>query len=150
MQAVMGLRCTKAKICAWRLMKRYEAMKRGKGSGKTITATARKIAVVILDMLAENAAFDIGKMTDCGLAKKSSDMSVMAATAAEATVKEKPAKRRMCEEKKTALPAKRKKAGQRPVSWLTFYRRRRSTDAWRRVRRGQGSCPTRSFRQSQR
>jgi hypothetical protein len=33
-------------------MTRYEAMKRGKGSGKTITATARKMAVIIRDMLA--------------------------------------------------------------------------------------------------
>jgi hypothetical protein len=63
----MGLRRMKAKTCAWRLMQRYEAMKRSKGSGKTITATAGKLAVIIRDMLTEDAAFDVGKMTDRGL-----------------------------------------------------------------------------------
>jgi flagellar motility protein MotE (MotC chaperone) len=66
----------KAKTCAWRLMQRYEAMK----AGKTITATAGKMAVIIWNMLTEEAAFDVGKMTDRGLAKKLSEMSVQAAT----------------------------------------------------------------------
>ncbi|MDR0382870.1 MAG: hypothetical protein LBH50_02665 [Spirochaetaceae bacterium] len=67
-------------------MKRYEAMKLSKGSGKTITATARKIAVIIWKMLTEEAEFDTGKMTDRGLEKKSSDMGVLAKAAAEAAV----------------------------------------------------------------
>jgi transposase len=41
-QAVMELRRMKTKICAWRLMKRYEAMKGSRGSGKTITAAAKE------------------------------------------------------------------------------------------------------------
>jgi hypothetical protein len=81
-------------------MKRYEAMKLSKGSGKTITATARKLAVIIRDMLTEDSEFDTGKMTDRGLAKKSSEMSVLATAAAEAVAKEKPAKRRTNEVKK--------------------------------------------------
>jgi hypothetical protein len=60
-RTVMGLRRMKAKTFSWHLMKRYEAMKLSKGSGKTITATARKIAVIIREMLAEDAEFDTGK-----------------------------------------------------------------------------------------
>jgi hypothetical protein len=63
---------------------------------------AGKLAVIIRDMLTEEAAFDVGKMTDRGLAKKSSEMGVQAATAtttAEAE-REKPAKRRGGEVKK--------------------------------------------------
>jgi hypothetical protein len=57
-------------------------------------------------------------MTDLGLAKKSSGMSVLAmasATAAEATAKEKSAKQRTDEVKKPALPAKN---GKKPGSGL--------------------------------
>jgi hypothetical protein len=89
-------------------MKRYEAMKGSKGSGKTITATARKLAVIIWNMLTEEAGFDAGKMTDRGLEKKSSEMGVLA-TAAEAAAKEKPAKLRTDGVKKPALPAKNEK-----------------------------------------
>jgi hypothetical protein len=91
----------------------------GYGLGKTITATARKLAVIIWNMLTEDAAFDVGKMTDRGLAKKSSEMGAQAATAtttaeaetmaAEAEKEEKPAKRRGSEVKKPALPAKNEK-----------------------------------------
>jgi hypothetical protein len=105
----------KAKTCAWRLMKRYEAMKLSKGSGKTITTTARTMAVIIRDMLTEDAEFDAGKMTDRGLEKKSSDMSVLATAAAETAAKENPAKRRTDEVKKTALPVKN---GKKPGSGL--------------------------------
>jgi hypothetical protein len=66
-------------------------------------------------MLAEDAEFDTGKMTDRGLEKKSSEMSVLAMAAemaVEAAAKEKPAKRRTDEVKKTGVAGKkRKKAG---------------------------------------
>ena len=73
-QVVMGLRRMKAKTCTWRLMQRYEAMKRSKGSGKSITATARKVAVIIWHMLSEEEEFDIRKMVDRKLGKKSEAM----------------------------------------------------------------------------
>jgi transposase len=73
-QVVMGLRRMKKKTVSWRFMQRYEAMKKGKGSGRAIIATARKIAVVIWHMLSEDAEFDIGKMVDQKLAKKSESM----------------------------------------------------------------------------
>jgi hypothetical protein len=92
-------------------------MKLNKGSGKTITATARKMAVIIWNMLTEDAEIDAGKMTDRGLEKKSSDMSVLATAAAETVVeaaaKEKPAKLRTDGVKKPALPVK---TGKKPGS----------------------------------
>jgi hypothetical protein len=100
-QTVIGLR---------RMMQRYEAMKPGKGSGKTIMATARKTAVIIRDMLTEDTAFDVGKMTDRGLEKKSSEMSISAGAE-----REKPAKRRNGEVKKPALSAEN---GKKPDNGL--------------------------------
>jgi hypothetical protein len=67
------------------------------------------MAVIIWNMLTEDTEFDVGKMTDRGLAKKSSDMSVLATAAAEAEAKEKPAKRRTGEMKKTGATGKKRK-----------------------------------------
>jgi transposase len=74
-QVVMGLRRMKKKTLAWRLMQRYEAMKKGKGSGRAIIATARKIAVIIWNMLTGDVGFDVGLMVDRKLGKKSGGMS---------------------------------------------------------------------------
>lgn len=63
-QVVMGLRRMKAKTLSWRLMQRYEAMKQSKGSGRTIIATARKIATIIWHMLTEDTEFNIGRMVE--------------------------------------------------------------------------------------
>jgi transposase len=90
-QVVMGLRRMKNKIMGWRLMQRYEAMKNSKGSGKTIIATARKLAVIIWNMLTEDVEFDITKMIDRRLEKKSESMSRSVRLAKEAR-EEKPVK----------------------------------------------------------
>jgi transposase len=45
-QVVMGWRRLKEKTVSWRLMERYEAMKKSKGGGRTIIAAARKVAVI--------------------------------------------------------------------------------------------------------
>jgi len=74
-QVVMGMRRIKKRSKSWRIMERYEAMKKSKGSGRTIIATARKVATIIWHMLNENTEFDIGQMVDRKLAKKSDDMS---------------------------------------------------------------------------
>jgi len=81
-QVVMGLRRMMEKTVSWRLMQRYEAMKKGKGSGKAIIATARKIAVIIWNMLTGDEAFDLAKMVDKKLAKKSEGMKNAAEAAA--------------------------------------------------------------------
>jgi transposase len=92
-QVVMGLRRMKEKTSSWRFMQRYEALKKGKGSGKAIIATARKIAVVIWTMLTGDKEFNIGLMVDQKLAKKSESMSGLDGAAKEAPVEaqEKPA-----------------------------------------------------------
>jgi hypothetical protein len=78
------------KTLCWRLMQRYEAMKKGKGSGRAIIATARKIAVIIWNMLTGDVEFDQAKMTDARLAKKSERMSRSAGMAKEARIEAKP------------------------------------------------------------
>jgi len=55
-------------------MQRYEGMKKSKGSGKAIIATARKVAVIIWNMLTRDAEFNQEKMVDKKLAKKSDSM----------------------------------------------------------------------------
>jgi len=88
-QVVMGMRRMKAKTCDWRLMQRYAAMKKSKGSGRAIIATARKLAIIIWHMLSEEAEFDIGMMVDRKLTGKSETMSSTAKLAEEATCEKK-------------------------------------------------------------
>ena len=92
-QVVMGMRRMKAKTASWLLMRRHEVMKKVKIPGKAIIATARKIAVIIWNMLSEDAEFDTGKMVDKNLAKKSEDMRNSEMLAGDTVVepKEKPA-----------------------------------------------------------
>jgi hypothetical protein len=84
----MGLRRMKGRTPGWRLVQRYEAMKKGKGSGQAIIAMARKIAVVIWNMITKDAGVDIGLMLDRKLTKKSEGMSGLAGTAGEAADEE--------------------------------------------------------------
>jgi transposase len=74
-QVVLGIRRCKSKTISWRMMRRYEAMKKSKGTGKTITATARKLAVIIWHMLNGDQEFDTSLMVDRKLAEKSESMS---------------------------------------------------------------------------
>ena len=83
-QVVMGLRRMKSKTCSWRMMQRYEAIKKNKGSGKAIIATARKLATIIWQMLTEEAEFETGQMVDQKPAKKSGTIKPSAKLAAEA------------------------------------------------------------------
>jgi transposase len=61
-QVVMGMRRMKKTTLAWRLMQRHEVLKKSKGSGKSIIATARKVATIIWHMLIEDVCFDVSKM----------------------------------------------------------------------------------------
>jgi transposase len=80
-QVVMGIRRSKKKTVGWRLMERYEAMKKSKGSGKSITATARKVAVIIWHMLSEGREFDASLMAGQKCGKSAETMSNTAALA---------------------------------------------------------------------
>jgi len=73
-QVVMGLRRMKAKTITWHMIKRYDLIKQSKGSGKAIIATARKIAVMIWHMLTREEMFQLERMTDPKLVKKSEVM----------------------------------------------------------------------------
>jgi hypothetical protein len=55
-------------------MERYEGMKRNKGSGKSIVAMARKLAVIIWTMLSRGEGFDEAQMRDGKLAAKAGSM----------------------------------------------------------------------------
>jgi transposase len=83
-QVVMGIRRQKKKTLGWRLMERYEAMKKSKGSGKSIIATARKVAVIIWRMLSEGKEFDAALMVDRKLARKAESMSNAVSAAVQA------------------------------------------------------------------
>ena len=52
-QLVLGIRRCKD-TSSWRMMQRYEYMKKNKGSGKSIIATARKMAEIVWAMLSDN------------------------------------------------------------------------------------------------
>jgi transposase len=63
-QVVMGMRRMKTKTMSWRLMQHYEALKKTKGTGKAIIATARKLATTIWHMLTEGVEFDMRRMIE--------------------------------------------------------------------------------------
>jgi transposase len=73
-QLVMGMLRLKKKTVFWRLMTRYAVMKTHKGSGKSVIAIARKLAVIIWTMLTEDQAFDESRMTDRRLIEKAASM----------------------------------------------------------------------------
>ena len=104
-QVVMGLRRQKAKTVTWRLMQRHEAMKKSKIPGKAIVATARKMAVIIWHMLTEEAEFDIGKMVDRKLGKKTDAMSKSTGIVEKALIER---------EKKPAVTGAEKKGVKKP------------------------------------
>lgn len=61
-QLVMGIRRCKD-TTKWRIMQKYEYMKKNKGSGKTIIAAARKMAETVWSMLYYEMDFCVDKMT---------------------------------------------------------------------------------------
>jgi len=60
-QLVLGIRRC-GDTGKWRLMQRYEYMKRGKGSGKSIVAAARKMAELVWTLLTDRVDFDSRRM----------------------------------------------------------------------------------------
>jgi transposase len=83
-QVVMGMRRLKAETLEWRLMRRHEALKRRAGSGKSIIATARKVAVIIWHMLSRNEEFNAALMIDGKLKEKAEAMGKTALSAGQA------------------------------------------------------------------
>lgn len=81
-QMVLGMVRNKKRTVGYRIMERYVAMKRVKGSGKTIVATARKLAKVIFYMLKRNEPFDPVRMADPALKAAAYEMSLAALSVA--------------------------------------------------------------------
>jgi len=75
-QMVLGMVRNQKRTLGYRLIQRYRAMKQVKGSGKSIVATARKLAKVIYYMLKKNEPFDPGRMTDPELRKAAVELDV--------------------------------------------------------------------------
>ena len=73
-QVVLGMkRCSKTTM-GWRLMERYEAMKRR----KSIIATARKLSTIVWAMLERDEEFNPFLMVDTKVCKKADAMSAVA------------------------------------------------------------------------
>jgi len=114
-QVVMGMRRMKAKTVTWRMMQRYESLKKNKCSGNAIIATARKVAVIIWHMLNGNNVFDVGRVSDPKAAKKAESMSRGETPAKDVLVRE-PEESAAClietkGAKKTGVARKKKKVG---------------------------------------
>jgi transposase len=72
-QVVLGMRRCKS-TTSWRLMERYVEMKRNKGSGKSIIATARKLSRIIWCMLSSDEEFNSALMIDKKVGRKADSM----------------------------------------------------------------------------
>ena len=60
---VMGMLQLQNKTDGYRLMYRYRAMKKSRGTGKSIIATARKMSAIVYAILRRKQPFDPSKMT---------------------------------------------------------------------------------------
>jgi hypothetical protein len=78
------MRRLKKDTLEWRLMQRYAALKGRRGSGKSIIATARKVAVIIWHMLSEDKEFNPALMVDRKLGQTAAGMSRAALCAEQA------------------------------------------------------------------
>lgn len=77
-QVVLGLVRNKRRTGAYRIMERYDRLKRAKGSGRSIIATARSLSEIIWHMLTENQPFDEARMTNPEIRRKALEMQAAA------------------------------------------------------------------------
>jgi transposase len=112
-QVVLGMRRLKADTLDWRLMQRYEALKRRRGSGKSIIATARKLAVIIWHMLSKDEAFNLALMVDRKVGRKAETMSQIALSAGQATTKPTATSETAPQAQRTAAPQKKNQRAQK-------------------------------------
>ena len=81
-QIVVGMVRNKRRTGTCRLIERYTAMKRQKGSGRTIIATARKLSTIVWHMLNYDEPFDQARMTDESIRRAATEMRAAAIDAA--------------------------------------------------------------------
>ena len=77
-QVLLGMVRMRRHTANYRIMQRYEAMKRTKGSGRSIIAGARKLSEIIWHMLTKGQPFDEAKMLSPELHRKAQQMQATA------------------------------------------------------------------------
>jgi len=81
-QVVLGMVRLKRRTGAYRIMERYDRLKRVKGSGRSIIATARTLSEIIWHMLTKDEGFDEVRMTNPEIRRKAAEMQAAAFDAA--------------------------------------------------------------------
>ena len=81
-QVVLGMVRLKRRTGAYRIMERYDRLKRVKGSGRSIIATARVLREIIWHMLTKDEGFDEVRMTNPEIRRKATEMQAAAIDAA--------------------------------------------------------------------
>lgn len=81
-QVVLGMVRNKRRTGGYRIMERYDRLKRAKGSGRSIIATARALSEIIWHMLDQNEPFDEIRMTNPEIRRKALEMQAAAFDAA--------------------------------------------------------------------
>lgn len=81
-QVLLGMVRNRRRTGTYRLVQRYDRMKRAKGSGRSIIANARVLSEIIWKMLTDGADFDEAKMMDPKLCRKAVEMEAAAVDAA--------------------------------------------------------------------
>jgi len=81
-QVVLGMVRSKRRTGSYRIMERYDRLKRVKGSGRSIIATARTLSEIIWHMLDRDEPFDETQMKDPEIRKKAREMQAAAFNAA--------------------------------------------------------------------
>jgi transposase len=77
-QVVLGLVRLKRRTGTYRIMERYDQLKRAKGSGRSIIATARVLSEIIWHMLDRTEPFDEVRMKDPEIRRKAMEMQAAA------------------------------------------------------------------------
>ncbi len=81
-QVVLGLVRNKRRTATYRIMERYDRLKRAKGSGRSIIATARALSEIIWYLLNRNEPFDEARMKNPEIRRKAMEMQAAAFDAA--------------------------------------------------------------------
>ena len=77
-QVVLGMVRSKRRTATYRIMERYDRLKKVKGSGRSIIATARALSEIIWHMLNENEPFDELRMKNPEIRRKANEMQAAA------------------------------------------------------------------------
>lgn len=77
-QVVLGMVRVRRRTGTYRIIERYDRLKRAKGSGRSIIATARQLSEIIYRMLSVGVPFDEMKMVDPAIRRKVTEMQAAA------------------------------------------------------------------------